>query len=76
MRDTETAHLPSGSPNGTFGAVYPHTNDAPSSIVRMIDMGIPPFLVSFIGGSRDGPEVGKKTLSSLQGALRIALGRC
>jgi len=23
-----------------------HTNDAPSSIIRMIDMGIPPFLVS------------------------------
>jgi len=47
MRDTETAQLAvRAALTGHLVLSTLHTNDAPSSIVRMIDMGIPPFLVS------------------------------
>ena len=47
MRDTETAQLAvRAALTGHLVLSTLHTNDAPSSIVRMVDMGIPPFLVS------------------------------
>ena len=47
MRDTETAQLAvRAALTGHLVLSTLHTNDAPSSIIRMIDMGIPPFLVS------------------------------
>lgn len=47
MRDTETAQLAVRSAlTGHLVLSTLHTNDAPSSIIRMVDMGIPPFLVS------------------------------
>lgn len=47
MRDTETAKLAvRAALTGHLVLSTLHTNDAPSSIIRMIDMGVPPFLVS------------------------------
>ncbi|MDT8448282.1 MAG: ATPase, T2SS/T4P/T4SS family [bacterium] len=47
MRDAETAQIGiQASLTGHLVLSTLHTNDAPSSIIRMIDMGIEPFLVS------------------------------
>jgi len=47
MRDTETAQLAvRAALTGHLVLSTLHTNDAPSSIIRMVDMGIPSFLVS------------------------------
>jgi len=47
MRDKETAQLAvRAALTGHLVLSTLHTNDAPSSIIRMVDMGIPPFLVS------------------------------
>jgi type IV pilus assembly protein PilB len=47
MRDTETAQLAvRAALTGHLVLSTLHTNDAPSSIIRMVDMEIPPFLVS------------------------------
>jgi type IV pilus assembly protein PilB len=47
MRDTETAQLAvRAALTGHLVLSTLHTNDAPGSIIRMVDMGIPPFLVS------------------------------
>lgn len=47
MRDAETAQLAvRAALTGHLVLSTLHTNDAPSSIIRIIDMGVPPFLVS------------------------------
>ena len=47
MRDAETAQIAiQASLTGHLVLSTLHTNDAPSSVVRLIDMGIEPFLVS------------------------------
>ncbi len=47
MRDSETAQIAiQAALTGHLVLSTLHTNDAPSSIVRLIDMGIEPFLVS------------------------------
>ncbi|MCR4818334.1 MAG: GspE/PulE family protein [Fretibacterium sp.] len=47
IRDRETAQIAvRAALTGHFVISTLHTNDAPSAVTRMIDMGIPPFLVS------------------------------
>ncbi|MCS7299735.1 MAG: ATPase, T2SS/T4P/T4SS family [Spirochaetia bacterium] len=47
IRDTETAEIAIRSAlTGHLVLSTLHTNDAPSSITRLIDMGIPPYLVA------------------------------
>ncbi|MCY2964486.1 MAG: GspE/PulE family protein, partial [Planctomycetota bacterium] len=47
IRDTETADMAiQASLTGHLVFSTLHTNDAPSSITRLIDMGVPPFLVA------------------------------
>ena len=47
IRDTETAETAiQAALTGHLVFSTLHTNDAPSSITRLIDMGVPPFLVS------------------------------
>jgi type IV pilus assembly protein PilB len=47
MRDTETAEMGiQASLTGHLVFSTLHTNDAPSAITRMVDMGVPPYLVS------------------------------
>jgi type IV pilus assembly protein PilB len=46
IRDLETAELAvRAALTGHFVLSTLHTNDAPSTIVRLVDMGIPPFLI-------------------------------
>lgn len=66
MRDTETAQLAvRAALTGHLVLSTLHTNDAPSSIIRMVDMGIPPFLVSSSVVAVIAQKVGQKTLSKL-----------
>jgi type IV pilus assembly protein PilB len=47
MRDQETAQIAiRAALTGHLVLTTLHTNDAPSSVARLVDMGIPPFLVS------------------------------
>lgn len=47
MRDTETAQIAvRAALTGHLVFSTVHTNDAPSTIARLLDMGLPPFLVS------------------------------
>lgn len=47
IRDTETAeHAVQSALTGHLVLSTLHTNDAPSSIIRLIDLGIAPFLIS------------------------------
>ncbi|MDR7491976.1 MAG: type IV-A pilus assembly ATPase PilB [Armatimonadota bacterium] len=47
MRDTETAQIAvRAALTGHLVFSTLHTNDAPSTVTRLLDMGIPPFLVS------------------------------
>ncbi len=47
IRDTETANIAiNASLTGHLVFSTLHTNDAPSAITRLIDMGVPPFLVA------------------------------
>jgi type II secretory ATPase GspE/PulE/Tfp pilus assembly ATPase PilB-like protein len=47
IRDGETAHIAiEAALTGHLVFATLHTNDAPSAVTRMIDMGIPPFLVA------------------------------
>ncbi|HEY3325072.1 MAG TPA: GspE/PulE family protein [Planctomycetota bacterium] len=47
IRDAETAHIAiEAALTGHLVFATLHTNDAPSAVTRLIDMGIPPFLVA------------------------------
>src|SRR5438552_10256267 len=47
IRDLDTANIAtSASLTGHLVFSTLHTNDAPSAITRMIDIGVPPFLVA------------------------------
>lgn len=47
MRDTETAEIAfRAAMTGHLVLSTLHSNDAPTSVTRLIDMGVPPFLVS------------------------------
>lgn len=47
IRDTETAQLAiRAALTGHLVLSTLHTNDAPSAVIRLIDMGVPPFLVA------------------------------
>ena len=47
-----------------------HTNDAPSAVTRLVEMGIEPFLVGQLAGLRDGAAAGPPAVPVVQGALR------
>ena len=42
-----------------------HTNDAPSSIIRLLDLGVPAFLITFDRGGGDGATFSTNLMSSL-----------
>src|SRR5437016_3698269 len=55
-RDLETAQISiRAALTGHLVFSTLHTNDSPSTIARLIDMGIPPFLVAASGRSPQGP---------------------
>jgi general secretion pathway protein E len=68
IRDYETAQIAiQASLTGHLVLATVHTNDAPSSVTRLIDMGVEPFLLS---SSRAGAAAGAKALRALQACGR------
>jgi type IV pilus assembly protein PilB len=71
IRDKETAHIAiEAALTGHLVLSTLHTNDAPSAIVRLTEMGIEPFLVGLGAGLRAGPAAGPQAVPEVQGGLR------
>ena len=51
-----------------------HTNDAPSAITRLTEMGIEPFLLGLGGHAGDGPAARAAAVSGLQGGVHARRG--
>jgi len=65
MRDTETAHLAvRAALTGHLVLSTLHTNDAPSSINRLVDMGVPNFLLASSIRAIAGQRLVRKLCSS------------
>jgi type IV pilus assembly protein PilB len=59
VRDLETAQISvQASLTGHLVFTTLHTNDAPSSIARLLDLGLEPFLVTATLEGRRGPAAG------------------
>ena len=66
IRDLETAEIAvQASLTGHMVFSTLHTNDAPSTITRLRDMGVPPFLLTATLGGRAGPAAGPQDLPQL-----------
>ena len=63
IRDLETAEIAvQASLTGHMVFSTLHTNDAPSTVTRLRDMGVPPFLDHRHAGGRAGPAAGAEDL--------------
>ena len=70
-RDLETAQIAiRAALTGHLVLTTVHTNDCPSTIARLLDMGIPPFLVLVRARAHPGPAPRPARVPRLQGALR------
>ena len=70
-RDLETAQIGiRAALTGHLVLSTLHTNDCPSTPARLLDMGIPPFLVSSSLQLILAQRLGRRDLQRLQGALR------
>ena len=75
MRDAETAQMGiQASLTGHLVFSTLHTNDAPGAITRMIDMGVPAYLVVQQRYCRAGTAVGARGLHEMQAAIPAARG--
>ena len=73
MRDTETAEMAiQASLTGHLVFSTLHTNDAPSAITRLIDIGVQPFLVASSRHGDHGPAAGAGDLLQVQAAVQAA----
>ena len=69
IRDKETAEIAvQASLTGHLVFSTLHTNDAPSAITRLVDIGVQPFLVASVGDRDHGPAAGARDLPQVQGA--------
>ena len=69
IRDFETAEIAvKAALTGHMVLSTLHTNDAPSTITRLLNMGIEPFLVTAVGEPGRGAAPGPEDLRRLQGA--------
>ena len=69
IRDMETAEIAiKASLTGHLVFSTLHTNDAPSAVTRLIDIGVKPFLVASSTRGDHGPAPGAQHLRELQGA--------
>ena len=67
IRDYETAQIAiQASLTGHLVLATLHTNDAPSAVTRLIDMGVEPFLLSLEPARRAGAAPGAQALPALQ----------
>ena len=75
IRDRETADIAiRAALTGHFVFSTLHTNDAPSAITRLTDMGVENYLITLVAGGRAGAAAGARDLPALQGrrtAVRI-----
>ena len=75
-RDLETAQIAiRAALTGHLVFTTLHTNDCPSTVARLVDMGVPPFLAVLGAGAHPGPAAGPPDLQGLQGAVRRPRGR-
>ena len=66
IRDYETAQIAiQASLTGHLVLATLHTNDAPSSVTRLIDMGVEPFLLSSLAARRAGAAAGAQAVHAL-----------
>ncbi len=71
IRDKETAHIAvEAALTGHLVLSTLHTNDAPSAIVRLTEMGIEPFLVGLRAGLRPRPAPRAPAVPEVQGGVR------
>ena len=69
IRDFETAQIAiQASLTGHLVLATLHTNDAPSAVTRLIDMGVEPFLLSSFAARRAGAAAGAQAVPALQEA--------
>ena len=69
IRDFETAEIAvKAALTGHLVLSTLHTNDAPATISRLLNMGIEPFLVDRVGELHRGPAPRAQDLRRLQGA--------
>ena len=70
IRDLETATIAiNASLTGHLVFSTLHTNDAPSAVTRLIDIGVKPFLVASSTRALDGPAAGAEGLQAVRGSL-------
>ena len=63
IRDMETASIAiNASLTGHLVFSTLHTNDAPSAVARLTDIGIKPFLIASCGPRHHGPAAGAASL--------------
>ena len=73
IRDQETAEIAvQASLTGHLVFSTLHTNDAPSAITRLVDIGVQPFLVASSRHRHHGPASGAAGLPQMQGAGQAA----
>ena len=73
IRDEETANTAiQASLTGHLVFSTLHTNDAPSAITRLVDIGVQPFLVASSVMGDHGAAVGPESLPEMQGPVRAA----
>ena len=71
IRDRATAQLAvEAALTGHLVLSTLHTNDAPSAMTRLVEMGIEPFLVGSSLDCRAGPAAGPQAVRVVQGGLR------
>ncbi len=71
IRDHETAEIAvQASLTGHLVFSTLHTNDAPSAITRLADIGVQPFLIASVGDCHHGAAVGACRVPQVQGAGR------
>ena len=76
IRDKETAEIAvQASLTGHLVFSTLHTNDAPSAITRLADIGVPPFLIASFRDRHHGPAAGAGELREVQGAVHARRGR-
>lgn len=72
MRDLETAEIAiEASLTGHLVLSTLHTNDAPSSVIRMVDMGVEPYLISATVIGTLAQRLGRKICSNCREAYEV-----
>ncbi len=70
IRDLETATIAiNASLTGHLVFSTLHTNDAPSAVTRLIDIGVKPFLVASSDALSDGAAAGAQNLQEVRAAV-------